>query len=91
MSNNPRLVVFKLKELIYTGIFIILGILLIILFINMFKSGKNEKPSASSGEVNVAADNPITTDDLDDTTKNSTETTSNNSESSKNTETTYTP
>lgn len=91
MSNNPRLVVFKLKELIYTGIFIILGILLIILFINMFKSGKNEKPSSSSGEVNVAADNPITIDDLDDTTKNSTETTSNNSESSKNTETTYTP
>ena len=53
MSNNPHIVVFKLKELIYTGIFVVLGILLIVLFINMFKSDK-KKPSASSGEVNVA-------------------------------------
>lgn len=53
MSNNPHIVVFKLKELIYTGIFVVLGILLIILFINMFKSDK-KKPSASSGEVNAA-------------------------------------
>lgn len=53
MSNNPRIVVFKLKELIYTGIFVVLGILLIVLFINMFKSDK-KKPSASSGEVNAA-------------------------------------
>ena len=47
MSNNPHIVVFKLKELIYTGIFVVLGILLIVLFINMFKSDK-KKPSASS-------------------------------------------
>lgn len=53
MSNNPHIVVFKLKELIYTGIFVVLGILLIVLFINMFKSDK-KKPSASSGEVNAA-------------------------------------
>lgn len=61
MSNNPKIVVFKLKELIYTGIFILLGILLIILFICMFKSDKNEKPSASAGEVNALAENPVTT------------------------------
>ena len=53
MSNNPHIVVFKLKELIYTGIFVVLCILLIVLFINMFKSDK-KKPSASSGEVNAA-------------------------------------
>ena len=53
MSNNPHIVVFKLKELICTGIFVVLGILLIVLFINMFKSDK-KKPSASSGEVNAA-------------------------------------
>lgn len=53
MSNNPHIVVFKLKELIYTGIFVVLSILLIVLFINMFKSDK-KKPSASSGEVNAA-------------------------------------
>jgi len=52
MSNKPHIVVFKLKELIYTGIFIILGILLIVLFITMFKSDK-KNPSASSGEVNA--------------------------------------
>lgn len=61
MSNNPKIMVFKLKELIYTGIFILLGILLIILFIFMFQSDKNEKPSASAGEVNALAENPITT------------------------------
>lgn len=61
MSNNPKIMVFKLKELIYTGIFILLGILLIILFIFMFQSAKNEKPSASAGEVNALAENPITT------------------------------
>lgn len=57
MSNNPHIVVFKLKELIYTGIFVVLGILLIVLFINMFKSDK-KKPSASSGEV-TAANNDV--------------------------------
>lgn len=62
MSSNPRIVVFKLKELIYTGIFVVLGILLIVLFINMFKSDKKDKPSASQGEVNALAENPITTD-----------------------------
>ena len=61
MSNYPKIMVFKLKELIYTGIFILLGILLIILFIFMFQSDKNEKPSASAGEVNALAENPITT------------------------------
>ena len=70
MSNNPHIVVFKLKELIYTGIFLVLGILLVILFINMFNSGKNDKPSASPGEVNVLAENPITTDEITDTNKN---------------------
>jgi uncharacterized protein with FMN-binding domain len=53
MSNNPRIVVLKLKELIYTGIFVILGILLIILFVYMFKSDKDKNPPASSGEVNA--------------------------------------
>lgn len=37
MSGKPKILVFRLKELIYTGIFIVLGILLIILLIYMFK------------------------------------------------------
>ena len=36
MSSNPKIVVFQLKELIYTIIFVILGILLILLLIFMF-------------------------------------------------------
>ena len=47
MNKNPKIVVFKLKELIYTGIFILLGILLIILFVWMFRSGKSKDTAAS--------------------------------------------
>ena len=36
MSSKPKIVVFQLKELIYTGIFVVLGILLILLLIIMF-------------------------------------------------------
>ena len=36
MSDNPKIMVFQLKELIYTLIFIILGILLVFLLVYMF-------------------------------------------------------
>lgn len=36
MSSKTKIVVFQLKELIYTGIFVILGILLILLLVFMF-------------------------------------------------------
>lgn len=36
MSDNPKIMVFQLKELIYTLIFIVLGILLIFLLVYMF-------------------------------------------------------
>lgn len=36
MSSKPKIVVFHLKELIYTVIFVILGILLILLLVFMF-------------------------------------------------------
>lgn len=56
MAGNTKILVFKLKELIYTGIFILLGILLIILFICMFNDSEKKKSTkkydtASSGEV----------------------------------------
>ena len=38
--NKSRLFVFQLKEIIYTLIFIVLGIILIIVLINMFKGNK---------------------------------------------------
>ena len=36
MSSKPKIVVFQLKELIYTAIFVVLGILLILLLVFMF-------------------------------------------------------
>lgn len=51
MKNKPRIMVFRLKELIYTGIFIVLGILLIILMAYMFRAKKPATPSASEGQI----------------------------------------
>ncbi len=45
MSSKTKIVVLHLKELIYTGIFAVLGILLIILLIIMFLP-KNDKKNA---------------------------------------------
>lgn len=46
MSAKTKLVVFQMKELIYTGIFIVLGILFIMLFIFMFLPKEKNEPSA---------------------------------------------
>lgn len=43
MSSKTKIVVLKSKELIYTGIFILLGILLIFLLIYMFSPKKDTK------------------------------------------------
>ena len=50
MSVNTKIIVLKSKELIYTGIFIILGILLIALLVYMFSGdkSKDDKDSAIS-------------------------------------------
>lgn len=40
MSNTPKIMVFRLKELIYTAIFILLAILLILFLVKMFNSDK---------------------------------------------------
>lgn len=42
MSSKTKIVVLHLKELIYTGIFVVLGILFIILLFIMFRSDKEE-------------------------------------------------
>ena len=46
MSSKTKIVVFKAKELIYTGIFVLLGILLILLLIFMFAPSK--EPAGST-------------------------------------------
>lgn len=46
MSSKTKLIVVHMKELIYTGIFILLGIILILLLVSMFtpdSSGKSQK------------------------------------------------
>ena len=40
MSSKTKIVVLRMKEIIYTGIFLLLGILLISLFLFMFRRGK---------------------------------------------------
>lgn len=58
MKDNPRIMVFRLKELIYTGIFIILGILLIILMVYMFSSKGSSDKNASAGELSTTLNEP---------------------------------
>ena len=53
MSSNTKVVVFKTKELLYTGIFLLLGIILILLLIFMFLPKDNEKEPAVSTETNA--------------------------------------
>ena len=42
MSNKTKIVVLRMKEIIYSGIFALLGILFIVLLIIMFVPDKNE-------------------------------------------------
>ena len=51
MSTQTKIVVIKGKELIYTGIFLTLGILLIILLINMFGK-ESDKSITTTGKYN---------------------------------------
>lgn len=43
MSSKTKIMVFHMKEIIYTGIFILLGILFLILLLFMFLPGKDEE------------------------------------------------
>lgn len=53
MKDNPRIIVLHLKEIIYTGIFLVLGILLIVLMICMFNSNDDKNSSSSGGELDT--------------------------------------
>lgn len=50
MSSKPKIVVFHLKELIYTVIFVILGVLLILLLVFMFLP----KDQDDNGDANAS-------------------------------------
>ncbi len=61
MASKTKIVVFKAKELIYTGIFILLGILLILLLIFMFAPSKESKESKqTSGYIDGTYSSPLT-------------------------------
>ncbi len=62
MSSKTKIVVLHLKELIYTGIFIVLGILFIILLFVMFRSDKkagNDGNAAPGTETQDGEQTPI--------------------------------
>ena len=50
MSSKTKIIVLHLKELIYTGIFAVLGILFLILLIIMFLPGKSQAPMSSEAD-----------------------------------------
>ncbi len=51
MSSNTKIIVLKSKELIYTGIFIILGVLLVLLLFYMFSPNDKPENETSSTEA----------------------------------------
>ena len=57
MSSKTKILVVHMKELIYTGIFILLGIVLLILLISMFAPDSSEKnpPPQTKQEAQLSA------------------------------------
>ena len=51
MSAKTKVIVLKSKELIYTGIFIVLGILLVLLLCYMFSPKKDKKPEPATSQT----------------------------------------
>lgn len=51
MSSKTKIVVLHLKELIYTGIFAVLGILFLVLMVLMFLPEKNTEVNIDSGRA----------------------------------------
>lgn len=51
MGTQTKIVVIKAKEILYTGIFLVLGIVMIILLVNMFGNNKKNKDTASNQYV----------------------------------------
>lgn len=54
MENKTRIIVLRTKEIIYTSIFVILGIILLLLLIFMFSAGSKNKANNKSSDKYVA-------------------------------------
>lgn len=57
MSANTKIIVLRMKELLYTAIFVILGILLLLTI--LFFTASNENPSVETSTNNVTYDKYI--------------------------------
>ena len=54
MSSRTKIVVLHLKELLYTGIFVVLGVLFVVLLVIMFlPDKKQEKQSAQTANAYI--------------------------------------
>ena len=53
MSSKTKIVVLRMKELIYTGIFVLLGILLILLLVTMFAPDKDSAPPVENASLDL--------------------------------------
>ena len=56
MSAKTKIVVLRMKELIYTGIFVGLAILLVVIFLAMFRGESADKDTKDSHQQDVNAD-----------------------------------
>ena len=63
MSSKTKILIFRAKELIYTGIFVFLGILLILLLIFMFFPRNNNDDSGSAKYVAGVYNSTVTIGD----------------------------
>ena len=62
MSSKTKIVVLHMKEIVYTGIFLALGILLIIFLIILFIPGENEDASSPAPADTENAESELTVD-----------------------------
>ena len=62
MSSKTKIVVLHMKEIVYTGIFLVLGILLIIFLIILFIPGENEDTSLPSPTDTENSESELTVD-----------------------------
>ena len=63
MENKTKIVLLKTKELIYTGIFVVLGILLLFLLLHMFTGKHGKQSSAKASYEPGTYTSPITIGD----------------------------
>ncbi|MCH5337302.1 MAG: hypothetical protein J1E03_00840 [Acetatifactor sp.] len=57
MSAKTKIIVLHMKELIYTGVFVVLGILFVILLVVMFLPDKEESPAPEQNKTQTDVTN----------------------------------